>query len=130
MGNTDYSVSDQQTRAEVARGLGLHPYTIVPRIQAIEDGIEMARQALSSCFFCRKHSDKGIVSLENYRYEWNDRLETWGSKPLHNAASHGADAFRQYAQGYRESPHTDSMKNNPLSRGYRRRQQQNHEWRI
>lgn len=41
----------------------------------------------------------GIKALENYKKEWNDRHGYWSSRPLHNFASHGADAFRMLAVG-------------------------------
>lgn len=42
---------------------------------------------------------KGVAVLENYKKEWNDRHGCWSSHPLHNCASHGADAFRMLAVG-------------------------------
>lgn len=42
---------------------------------------------------------KGITALESYRKDWNDRHGCWSSLPLHNFASHGADAFRMLAVG-------------------------------
>lgn len=35
----------------------------------------------------------GIKALENYKKEWNDLHGCWSSHPLHNFASHGADAL-------------------------------------
>lgn len=36
----------------------------------------------------------GITDLREYRYEWDELLHTFGKKPLHNFASHTADAYR------------------------------------
>lgn len=56
-----------------------------------------------TCLYTYKHKKSnlndykcalGIKALENYRKEWNDQHGCWSSKPLHNFASHGADAFR------------------------------------
>jgi hypothetical protein len=41
----------------------------------------------------------GVSALENYRKVWNEQLGCWSSNPLHNFASHGADAFRMLAVG-------------------------------
>ena len=41
----------------------------------------------------------GIKALENYKKKWNDRHGCWSSKPLHNFASHGADALRMLVIG-------------------------------
>lgn len=42
----------------------------------------------------------GIKALDNYQYEWIEATGTWSRNPLHNWASNGCDAFRQWAQGY------------------------------
>jgi hypothetical protein len=49
---------------------------------------------LNRCWFDEAKCANGIKALESYKKEWNDRYGCWGSKPLHNFASHGADAFR------------------------------------
>lgn len=43
----------------------------------------------------------GIQRLEKYRKEWNDRLQAYASKPLHDENSNGADAFQTGAWGKR-----------------------------
>lgn len=37
--------------------------------------------------------------LDSYSKEWNEKHGCWRGKPLHNHASHGADAFRMLATG-------------------------------
>lgn len=49
---------------------------------------------LNRCWFDEIKCELGIKALENYKKEWNDRHGFWSSHPLHNFASHGADAFR------------------------------------
>lgn len=97
---TDYSREDNLPRAEVLAGLGFK-VTVVPRIPDINEGIHMTRMAFSSCWFDEEQCDLGINRLEHYRKEWNDKTESFKDKPLHSEASNGADAFRQYAQGFR-----------------------------
>jgi hypothetical protein len=36
-------------------------------------------------------------------HEWNEAAQTWRSAPVHDHASHGADAARYLALGVRES---------------------------
>ena len=36
----------------------------------------------------------GIECLRQYRKEYDDRMQTFKNKPLHDWSSHGADAFR------------------------------------
>lgn len=71
-------------------------FQIVPK-KSIDAGIEDARQLLARCVFDERKCEQGIKALENYRKEWNDKLGCWRDSPLHNWASHCADAFRYLA---------------------------------
>lgn len=83
------------SRIEVARNHGI-AFTVAPDL-ALIDGIDAARNLLNRCWFDEVKCASGIKALESYKKEWNDRYGCWGSKPLHNFASHGADAFRMLA---------------------------------
>ena len=85
------------SRVEVARNHGI-TFTIAPDV-GINEGIDAARNILPRCWFDEEKCAKGISSLDNYKKEWNDRHGCWSSHPLHNFASHGADAFRMIAVG-------------------------------
>lgn len=85
------------SRVEVARNHNIN-FTIVPDI-GINEGIDAVRNLLNRCWFDEQKCFKGISNLDNYKKEWNDRHGCWSSKPLHNFASHGADAFRILAVG-------------------------------
>lgn len=132
MGVIDYSQGEQLTRREIARNLGLSPNRLVDRVQVIEEGIELTRQALATSYFDEEHCEEGLRALESYRYEYDDRHEVYKAKPLHNWASHAADAFRQFAQGYRHrlnSSHPNAA--SPLLRVNRRRNRNPEiEWRA
>lgn len=84
------------TRQAAARKMGFNLIP-VPKVEIIS-GIDAARNILNRCWFDEKCS-QGIKALENYKKEWNDRQGCWASHPLHNWASHGADAFRTLATG-------------------------------
>ena len=135
--NIDYSASEvvgeQKTRKQIAEGLGMKPLYPVARVLVLEDGLEMTRNALASCYFDRERCDEGIKCLENYRYEWDEKMETYRKVPLHNWASHGADAFRQFAQGYKVGRYSGraDQDDNPLSRSARRKARADEsDWRI
>jgi hypothetical protein len=85
------------SRVEVARNHSV-TFTIVPDI-GINEGIDAVRNLLNRCWFDEEKCAKGITCLDNYKKEWNDRHGCWSSRPLHNFASHGADAFRMLAVG-------------------------------
>jgi len=90
-------------RAEILDGLGMRyaAQVIVPRVLDLDIGIDLTRSALVSAnWFDRDGCADGIKCLDAYQYEWDDKLGRWKDAPLHNWASHGCDAWRQFAQGY------------------------------
>jgi phage terminase large subunit len=102
-----------KTRVETMAGIGLHPL-LVPWA-TMQDGLNAARRALPLCVFHSRCQD-GINALEQYQREWNDELKTFRANPLHNWASHYADAFRYLAQAWREAPRR--VISPPLQRGW------------
>lgn len=98
----DVAVHEYSTglsRVEVAKNHGIH-FTVVQDI-GINEGIDAVRNLLNRCWFDEVKCTKGITALESYKKQWNDRHGCWSSQPLHNFASHGADAFRMLAVGIR-----------------------------
>ncbi len=73
-------------------------FTITPDI-GVNEGINAVRNILNRCWFDEAKCVKGIIALESYKKEWNDRHGCWSSLPLHNFASYAADAFRMLAIG-------------------------------
>ncbi len=85
-----------KTRQETARALGLD-MEVAPRVSDKADSIEAARQLLPYCWIDEERCADGIERLRNYRREWDERMGTWKSRPRHDWASHGADAFQVLA---------------------------------
>lgn len=83
---------------------------IVNRTPNKDNSIEKARQVLPKCFFDTALCKEGIVCLDSYRKEKDEKLGTWKKQPLHNAASHGADAFMTFADGFF---HEEEIENDP-----------------
>lgn len=75
-------------------------FHLVPRVQTIQHGIEMTRQAFSRAWFSEEGCKKGLEHLSRYQKTWNERHQFWTDTPLHNEHSEAADSFRQWAQGY------------------------------
>jgi len=71
-------------------------FKVIPR-GSIDTGIELARQLLDRCIFDESKCEEGITHLENYRKAWNETLGCFRDHPLHDEASHCADAFRYLA---------------------------------
>lgn len=71
---------------------------IVHDAQAKEDGIHAARMIFDTCWFDEKQCERLIEALSLYRKEWDDKTGVFKTRPLHDWTSHGADAFRYFAQ--------------------------------
>jgi hypothetical protein len=106
---SDWSEGENRTRAQVLADLGVKPQVIVPRIKAVQDGIDMVRQGLPRCRFDKTRCGEtvpgsgrgGLPALRNYRKAWNDKAQVYSQLPYHDWSSNGADAFRQWAQGFK-----------------------------
>jgi phage terminase large subunit len=95
------SLGMKLTRKEQFINGGVKPIQTVKRIANKNDAIEMARQIFAEVWFDESRCSRGIECLSNYRYEYNDNKDTHNQNPYHDWASNGADAFMQFAQGYR-----------------------------
>ena len=78
---------------------------------SIEDGIAAVRAIFPKCYFDAERCNftlpstkqvVGIRGLRCYQYEYDQDLRTYSRKPLHDFASHDADAFRTLATTIRE----------------------------
>ena len=84
-----------KTRREMLESMGLRRVEIAPKL-AVEDGIQAARVLLARCWFDREKCARGIETLKNYRSRIDEKRRI-NLGPLHDWASHGADAFRYLA---------------------------------
>lgn len=81
-----------------------HRFDIVPRVEQILTGINQTRMAmLSGIVIDEAECADGIAALDNYRKRWVERTDSWADVPVHDRHSNYADAFRQWAQGYRRT---------------------------
>jgi phage terminase large subunit len=74
--------------------------TIVPRL-SVADGINAARTVFGQCWFDREKCSDGLQALRHYTYGEKEELGVKTKEPVHNWASHAADAFRYFAVGVR-----------------------------
>lgn len=84
--------------ADLLADLGFRDIVIVPRIQSLDNGIELTRQAFSQTRIDKNRASRLFTCLQNYRYKLIEEHGVFGTKPIHSKHSHGADAFRQFAQ--------------------------------
>ena len=90
----------ERTIEQQMRDAGRKP-RIVPRI-AIADGINAARTVFDRCWFDAEKCADGIQALRRYRYDVDPETGQYSKNPLHDDASHAADAFRYFAVSLRE----------------------------
>jgi len=76
--------------------------SIVPRHEPM-DGIDAARIRFNRMWFDAEKCARGVDCLRMYRAEYDDKHQTLRSRPLHDWASHGADAFRCGVMGAEET---------------------------
>lgn len=84
-----------RSRFEAAAAMGLH-FQIVPQV-SLEDGIHAARMLFPRCWFDAEKCAAGLEALLHYRRDYNTRINEFIARPVHDWASHCADAFRYLA---------------------------------
>ena len=90
------------SRKDMLISLGVNPLETVARIGDINEGIQMTRAIIPKCWFDEDGCADGLRALESYHKQYDERLQTFKARPLHDWSSNFADAFRQFAQGYKE----------------------------
>jgi hypothetical protein len=89
-----------KSRLETLDSLGLKNVDIAPQLR-VDDGIQAVRSLIDKCWFDEKKCEQGIDCLINYQRNYDENGKTWQSRPRHDWSSHGADAFRYLAVGYK-----------------------------
>lgn len=94
-------LSSGRSRQEVAASQGIR-FEVTPRLhteigQELEEGIHAARMLFPRCWFDAKRCKTGLEALQHYRRDYNQKLNEFKATPVHDWASHGADAFRGLA---------------------------------
>lgn len=109
MMNTEFGSG--KTRLETAESLfGSVNLDVVPK-SGLEDGINAVRLVLPKMWFDETKCKDGIKALQNYHRQWDDKVQEFKNRPVHDWSSHPADAFRYLAVGLtmpRERSHRDS----------------------
>jgi len=101
----DVSVRDLstgKTRIQTLREMGLSHITPVQKLGVME-GIEATRNILPRMWFDETACERGMSALASYQKEWDEERKVFKTSPLHNWASHGADAMRTFGVGHRKS---------------------------
>lgn len=91
-----------QTRRAVLEGILGNRIEIAPRLE-VADGINAVRANFPRMWFDKTKCERGLECLRNYRKKWDDSRKTFLQTPMHDWASHGADALRMLGVTYREA---------------------------
>lgn len=70
----------------------------------VVDSINATRTIMNNCWFDANNCETGLNCLRRYRYEVDPDTGQFSKNPLHDAYSHGGDAFRYYSQVVEQSP--------------------------
>lgn len=122
--DADIQGEEVQTPHQILSGLGMQNIKVVPRVHHLSQGLEVTRRELAGNHWFDSHvpdeekgedmgAGLGVKCLDGYQFEWDDKLGVWSREPLHNWASHGADGWRQFAQGWNN---TDLASSGSLTR--------------
>lgn len=95
-----HEISSGNTRREFLENLGLTNIIVHPKSKNVAEDIHNVRMVLNKCYFDEEKCTIGVKALRNYERKYDAKEKVYSDKPLHNWASHGADAFRGFATAY------------------------------
>jgi len=105
---TDLTRADNKSRKQIVQDAGFD-VVVVPRVPAKGEAIQAVRDILPLCWFDEESTSQGVKCLDHYRKEWDDKRGNFKDRPRHDWASHGNDAFEQFARGFSESTDPESF---------------------
>lgn len=106
------------SRADIAKTFGIN-FEIVPRISNQAEGIQAVRNFLPACWIDEEACHQGVLCLDNYRKEWDERRGVYKESPRHDWASHGAKALETLARASLFESHQRSSPANGASQRQR-----------
>lgn len=90
-----------RSRQETAKNLGID-FEVVAKVKNKEDGVEASRNIMSQCWFDVRACERGLDGLKSYHKEWDEERQVFKPTPVHDWASHAADAFQTFSLGWKE----------------------------
>lgn len=85
------------SRLETLRSMGLLSVVVIKRTESLYDDINAVRMMLPRCYFNMPACEAGVEALMHYRWKDATDNQTGRTLPVHDWASHGADALRTLA---------------------------------
>lgn len=95
-----------KSRYETAKSLGLEFQVItdeqfkihsaVPNL-SVQDGIDMLRMRLNTCYFDKEKTPRLYKALKNYHKDFDEVNKVYRNNPKHDWSSHGSDMMRYWS---------------------------------
>lgn len=83
---------------KVAYNRGVKFESGIERAARKQDAIQAAMMFMHRCNIDKENCARGLQRLENYRPQWDIKLDMAKATPRHDKNSHGADAFQTMSQ--------------------------------
>ena len=106
-----HSFSSGLSTREVASSLGIRFIPLNTLKIGLEEGIEAVRGIFQRIWIDEKACGRLIKCLENYRKEFDHKLNVYKLRPVHDWASHSADSVRYMAIAVKQG--VDSARSGP-----------------
>jgi len=105
-----------ETRKEAAANVGIR-FLVVPRLP-IEERIDAVRRSFNRFWFDEVKCKQGLVALEQYHKEYDEKRREWKMRPFHDWSSHAADSIgygalairRQQLGHYDQDPELEEIR--------------------
>lgn len=94
------SIERAEPRKIFLENQGLKNIIVVPKTTSVMEDVHKVRIILRKCVFDSINTARGLECLAGYKKKWDSKNRVYLNKPVHNWASHGADAFRSLAASY------------------------------
>ncbi len=92
-------LSTGKTRKATAAKMGIR-FRTVQRPNKKSEGHDAVRRLFARLWIDDVRAEHGLNCLSSYQYEWDDKKGIFKTQPLHDWASHGADAMQTLALGW------------------------------
>lgn len=92
----------------------LGKFAIAPRLDR-EEGIQAARATLRHAWIDGIRCEDGIEALRHYHRTWDEEKKVFSTEPVHDWASHPADAFRTVAVTWRSAKQISAPQDTTIS---------------
>ena len=95
-------LSTGKTRKATAAKMGI-AFRTVQRPRVKSEGHDAVRRIFPRLWLDENRAEHGVNCISSYQYEWDEKKGVFKSNPLHDWASHGADALQTLALGWHDT---------------------------